>query len=264
MLERLTGQPTAPFDPLPIPKEMRLGHALCHGNPELALRICETRPLTDTDIRDLEQHYIRNDQCSLLDAGCSEALRIMQIWHACILDHALEQFPHLLTAPWMRFAVASTALALPTPHDDLQRWVARMEDGDIPMRSLPTYLQRGLFTANGWFPNTDLDELFFSRWDERLGRRLTPAIDLNGDLFPENLSPESIREILDRVHFTGEGSPDKLLVSIPVDMLPELLHPGGLLTREDPKVLLDACQELPPSRRNILLPHLRKEVDYTL
>lgn len=271
MLERLTGLPTAPFDPLPIPQEMRLGHALCHGNPELALRICETRPLTDADIRDLEQHYTLNNRCTLLEVGCSEALRIMQIWYAHILVQALEQFPHLLAAPWMRFAVASTALALPTPDEDLQCWVARMPDGDIPMHNLPTHFQRGLFTPDGWFPNTDLDELFFSRWDERLGRHLTPALDLNGDLLPENMSPKNLREILDRVHFTGESSPDKLriipgrlLVSVPEEMLPELLQPGGLLTREDPKVLLDACQELPLSRRNNLLPHLRKEVDYTL
>lgn len=28
--------------------------------------------------------------------------------------------------------------------------------------------------------------------------------------------------------------------------------------------ILDACQELPISRRNLLLPHIRKRVDYTL
>ena len=47
-------------------------------------------------------------------------------------------------------------------------------------------------------------------------------------------------------------------------ILPALLQPGGLLMRESPHALLDACQELPVARRNLLLPHLHRTVDYEL
>lgn len=269
MLERLTGQHPGPFDLLPIPAQMQLGHALRHGNPELALRICQTRPLTDADIRDLEQHYTSNNQVALLEDDCSEALQTMQLWHAHILIYALEQFPELLNTPWMRFAVASNALALPKMDEALQRWVERIPDGDITLDNIPT--QQNFFFGRGWFPHAKLDKAFFPRWDARLGLRLTPALDLNTDLPFDSFSPEEARLVLERIHFTGEAAPDKLsivparaLLYLPEDMLPELLQPGGLLAQESPRALLDACQALPISRRNLLLPLIHKRVDYTL
>lgn len=274
LYERLTGEPAGLFDPLPIPPQLRMKHALRHANFELAEHICVTRPLTEEDKADvlknyapdrLELHLFQENDIHLLYAKRQEEIQFLcQLLHRC---------PDLLHPPQLRSAVALAVLAPPKPEWSLQYWVQQMEDGPVLIPSLPRHFgvfQSPLQSFPWWGGAPNLAEDFFVRWEERLGSRLYPAMDINTPDF-EGLSPESIRQALERIHFIGQPSLDALsavamqtLLYAPEDLLPQLLPPGELLGRENPSRLLDGCHALPPARRNLLLPLIQKSPDYSL
>ena len=201
---------------------------------------------------------------TVLHEDSGEHLIVFRRHHAQMLLHFLEQFPETLNTPEMRFAVASTIFALPEPHEGLLRWAERLDPGPVPIGNLPYNFgndPRGVY----------METTFFPRWDARLGSHLIPDIDRHIDIPLLDHLPESdLRLVLTRVRFVG-GPTETLssaakwaLDSAPDTLIPQLLQPGNLLACERPDVLLDACQALPLTRRNAILPHIRKDADYTL
>ena len=85
-------------------------------------------------------------------------------------------------------------------------------------------------------------------WLSFLSTLLERYPDLLGEPDPDKLSPLAM-------HLLETGSDEQLL---------HLLQPGKLLQTEHPSALLNTCQNLPLSRRNLILPHIRKEIDYAL
>lgn len=270
--ERLTGQPGGLFDPLPVPPQLRLGHALYHANFELAAHICNLRPLTDEDTADVLAHYTPDRlDCTLFSGNEMEnqhlsAKREQEIRFLCQLLHCR---PDLLNTPQLRSAVALAALALPEEDPFLHRWTQQMDAGPVLLPQLPVkrelYLDRFLFGET-----TSVDPTIFTRWEQRLGTQLIPTMDINSPSF-RDMTPELIGQVLEHIQFVGSPPTDalsplatQLLLHAPEDLLPSLLQPDGLLTQEQSHLLLDACQTLPLPRRQGILPDIRKSVDYLL
>ena len=270
--ERLTGEPSSLFAPLPVPPQLRLGHALYHANFELATHLCNIRPLTDEDAADVLAHYTADRlDCTLLNGNEMEnaflsAKREQEIRFLCQLLHCR---PDLLNTPQLRSAIALAAVSVPEEDIFLRRWTQQMEAGHVLLPRLPVkqemYLDRFLFDVE-----TSIDFTLFSRWEQRLGNGLVPIMDINAPCF-RDMSPTMVRQVLEHVHFIGTPPTDTLstlavqiLHHAPEDLLPELLRPEGLLAQEQPHLLLDACQEIPLTRRNRMLPYIRKSGDYLL
>lgn len=275
LAEQILGQPVLPFEPVPIPPQLRLGHALRNNNLELALRICEERPITTEEFQDARTFFSDIFQTTLLTKQDPE--RPLQAWEEPLrfLLGFLAARPDTLEEPEIRSAVAKMALALPEADPELARWVERLADGPVTIRELPfvyTPPKKPAFLPfQPLFAPSSLDGTFFTRWEERLGSRLLPTMDRNAYLPFSCMPQEDIRLVLTHVSFAGEASPGKLslmasgaLLYAPEDLLPQLLQPGALLAEEPAALLLDACQTLPIGRRNAILPHIRKEVRYAL
>lgn len=275
MAKRLLGTSGDLLGPVPLPPQLRLKYALDCGNGALAARICRERPLGDEDVQDARQFFSAPGRFSLLmKQDSSWELETLQNRLSFLLGF-LDARPETLEEPVFRSAVAETALALPEPDPALNRWVERLDCGPVVIRELPCIHslpnEPVIFPLQSLFESTSLDGEFFPRWDQRLGSRLTPALDRN-DAPPFSLFPQTdIRLVLDRVVFTGAASPGHLspaagavLAYAPEDQLPRLLQPGALLAEEPASLLLDACQKLEPGRRNAILPHIRKEAHYAL
>ena len=276
LLERLTGETGSLFDPLPVPSQLRLGHALYHANYELAAKICDVRPLTDEDADEVLAHYAADRlDCSLFGGSDSKGdlLYMKRAQEIQFLCQFFCQRPDLLQTPQLRAAVALAALAMPEEDPFLARWIQQMEDGPVLLPALPCrfgsyHIPYQSFPV--WNVASEVEDEFFARWEARLGPRLIPAMDINAPTMRE-LAPHSLRQVLQQVHFVGTPPTDALstaaaqmLLHAPEDMLPQLLQPCGLLAQEQPQLLLDACQDLPPVRRNLILPYLRKTADYRL
>ena len=272
LAKRLLGTDGGPLGPVPIPPELRLKHVLASSNGELAARICRERPLTDEDLQDAGHFFSTPDRFfSLLNERCNSfAISKLQS-RITFLQAFVETRPEALDDPALRSFLAETALALPEMDETLALCVARMADGPVPLRTLP---KLSPFTDEPiLFPfmqQQRLDPALFSRWEQRLGSRLIPTLDRNGPFFAQ-FAPEDIRLLLDHVTFAGKPEPNKLshaaeaaLRNAPEEQLSRLLQPGVLLAEEPTGKLLDACQRLPANRRNIVLAHIRKEIDYEL
>lgn len=276
LLEKLTGEPAGLFDPLPVPPQLRLGHALRQANYELAAKICDTRPLTDQDADEVLAHYAADRlECTIFDRNDSKGnllytKREQEIGFLCQL---LTHRPDLLQTPQLRAAVSLAALAMPEEDPFLAGWVQQMEDGLVLLPALPcrfgTY-QIPFQSFPVWNVASEVEGEFFARWAARLGPRLIPTMDINAPKVRE-LSPDSMRQVLQHMRFVGSPPADALsnvatqvLLHAPEDMLPGLLQSHGLLAQEQPHLLLDACQSLPLARRNLILPYIRKTADYRL
>jgi len=276
LLEKLTGEPTSLLDPLPVPPQLRLGHALRHANYELANKICQTRPLTDEDLADVLAHYTP-ERLDFTLFGPHERnhnllfqKREQEVRFLCQL---LDSRPELLQAPELRTAIVLAALSLPEEDLFLAQWVQQLPDGPVLLSSLPSQFECYPFSATPTFvwntpPESEWD--FFLRWDARLGTRLIPTMDINSPDFPE-LTPFGMEQVLRHVHFVGTPPVNALstvaaqvLRLAPEALLPQLLQPEGLLAQEQPQLLLDACQALPLARRNQILPYIQKTADYSL
>lgn len=270
--ERLTGEPVSAFEPLPVPAGLRLGHALHHANYELAIRICTVRPLTDEDATDVLAHYAPDRlDCTLFgNSACSGNLmyakREQEIRFLCQLLHCR---PELVETTQLRTAVVLAALSLPEEDPFLAYWTQRLEDGPVLLPQLP--VRRDLQLSSFQFVETfSVEQAFFSRWEQRFGSRLIPAMDINQAVV-QDLSSDSTRLLLQHVRFVGTPPTEVLssvavqvLLHAPEELLPGLLEPNGLLAREQPHLLLDACQLLPVARRNLVVPLIQKRTDYQL
>ena len=274
--EKLTGEPACLFDPLPVLPQLRLRHALQHANHELAASICIARNLTEDDVTDVLAHYTL-DRLDVTVFATQEISNSHLITKREQENHFLCQLllrrPDLLQAPQIRSALVIAALSLPEEDLLLTPWVQKLDDGPVLLPSLPGRYSGYFSSVQGflqWTVEAEPHPEWFARWDARLGSRIIPTMDINDPLFPE-LSPANLEKLLRRVQFTGTPPTDALspvavqvLRHAPEDLLPDLLRPDGLLGREQPHLLLDACQELPSSRRNEILPHVRSSVDYQL
>lgn len=263
-------------NPVPIPPQLRLHHALDCGNGALAARICRERPITDEEVESAKRFFAASGQFSLLTGQDSPWEQEEMRDRLSFLLGLLDARPELLEEPAFRSAVAETALALPEPDPALMGWINRLADGPVILRQLPYVslppkepvifpFMQVLDTG------VNLDDAFFPRWDQRLGSRLTPALDRNTQSPLTDLPREDLCLVLNRVIFTGTADPDRIspaaadvLAYAPEDQVLRQLRPGGLLAEEYPQQLLDACQRLPAGRRNAILPHIRKEASYAL
>jgi hypothetical protein len=257
---------------MPVPPQLRLGHALYHANFELAAHICNLRPLTDEDAADVLAHYTTDRlDCTLFNGAEMEnaslsAKREQEIRFFCQL---LRCRPELLHTSQLRSAVVLAALALPEEDAFLMHLAHQLEDGPVLLPRLP--VQKDLLLNGFFFGVTySVDLTFFTRWEQRLGTSLIPTMDINSASF-QDMNPAMVRQILERIQFTGVPPTDALstlavqiLLHAPEEMLPALLQSDGLLAQEQPRLLLDACHALPASRRNLLLPYIHKPISYTL
>jgi hypothetical protein len=151
----------------------------------------------------------------------------------------------------------------------LTHWIHQLEDGPVLLPQLP--LKRTLQMNSFLFEETvSVEPAFFTRWEQRFGSHLVPTMDINAPSI-KDLNPIIVRQILEHIHFIGSPTTDalsalavQLLLHAPTDLLFSLLQPDGLLAQEPHHLLLDACQLLPLSRRNQILPYIRKATDYQL
>ena len=273
LLEALTGKPADPDDPLPFPPQMTLNLVLNHLNLPLASHICRKRPLEEQEKTAAVEFLSADHRIILLDERALDLHREHHRQKAEFLLSFLDRHPELIHLPELRFPILSMVLVPNKPDPNLQSLVAQMADGPVFLKELSA--PGGVYS--GGFPAPKLKSLFtlsqylFPRWDERLGSRFLPAMDLSADLYLPFMSDEEVQLVLDRIVFTGQRPKNALsrvgeqfLRYAPEAMLPTLLQPGGLLTLESPHALLDTYHELSPARCNQILPYLHKSVDYEL
>ena len=271
--EALTGEAIDFLDPLPFPPQLQLKTVIEQLNFPLAAHICRSRALSEEEKQDASTYFSTHCRFSLLDNRALDFHLQDHRQHAEFLLALLANDPGMAQRPEMRFPIAATALVPPRPDALLQHWAAQLEPGPIflPELSAAGGTYSGGLPVPRLFSNFTLSKYLFPRWDERLGRHLVPTIDVSGKFFLPFMDEEEIRLVLDRVSFVGERPTDRIspasmqfLLYAPEHFFDELMQPGGLLSLEHPRPLLDACMELSPGRRNRILPHLHKEVDYDL
>jgi len=271
--EALTGDAAALRDPLPFPPQLTLDTVLQQLNLPLAACICGKRPLTDQE-KDAAVRYLSADhRIILLDERALDFHRTYHRQHADFLLSLLDRYPELVRQPALRFPIIAAALVPNKPEAALQHWVAQLEDGPVFLKELSA---AGGIYAGGrpvprLFSNFTLSQYLFPRWDTRLGSRFVPTMEVSAALHLPFMDDEEVQLVLERIVFTGRRPPDKLssvgeqfLLYAPEALLSELLQPGGLLALEHPRSLLEASLDLPPARRNLILPYLHKDVDYDL
>jgi len=273
LLEALTGEPTDPQDPFPIPPQLTLETALEQLNLPLATHICRKRPLTDHE-QDAAVRFLSADQrILLLDERALDFHLLHHRQTADFLCGFLGRCPERIHLPELRFPIIAAALAPHKPEASLQALIAQLEDGPVFLKELSAAggVYAGGRPAPKLFSNFTLSQYLFPRWDDRLGIRFVPTMDVSAALYLPFMSDDEVQLVLERIVFTGRRPPDRLssvgeqfLLYAPEGMLPGLLQSGGLLTREHPRSLLEASLDLPPARRNLLLPYVHKDVDYEL
>lgn len=254
------GIPVDPDDPFPVPPQLQLKHALHHKNARLAAQLCRVRPLTEQEFSDAQDFFHGKTSWSgspLWDPAISPQD------YAQFLDAFLQRYPHFLQDPVFRIGVVSTVLRLPEADAPvLMRWVERMESGPVLLPRLPLQTHHHPVRM-------DADGEFISRWTHLLSPRLFPVIDADHS-FCLAMSDESYRILLPWLRVVNR--PDGRLSAVarqvlqfaPVDLLADLMQPGSLLAEEPHPAMLKACEQLPPARRNALLPFLVKEASYDL
>ena len=273
LVETLTGVPSDPKDPFPFPPQLTLETILEQKNLPFAAHLCRKRPLAEHE-QEAAIRYLSSDRrIILLDERAMDPHLEQHRHHADFLLCFLERYPERIRLPALRFPIAATALVPNKPEQALQALVAQLEDGPVFLKELSA--PGGTYTNGRPYPKLNshftLSRYLFPRWDERLGKRLVPSMELSADLYLPYMDEEEMQLVLDRIVFTGQPPEDRIspvaeqfLLYAPESLLPGLLAPGGLLTRESPHPLLDACLALPVARRNQLLPHLHQTVDYEL
>lgn len=278
LLEALTGEIPDPDDPFPCPPQLTLETLLEQRNLPFATHICRKRPLSDREQEAALQflsakRYVVLLNEHLLSNPVPDFLGDTHREYVAFLLSVLERYPLWLHLPELRFPIVTTALAPHKPSEALQSLVEQLEDGPVFLKELSASggIYEGGLPVPKLRPNFTLSESLFPRWDERLGSRFVPTMEISADLYLPFMTDEEIQLMLDRIHFVGQRSADSLsnigkqfLRYAPEHMLAGLLQPGGLLTLEDPRPLMEACLSLPPARRNQLLPYLHKETDYEL
>lgn len=269
------GIPVDPDDPFPVPPQLQLKHALHHKNARLAAQLCRVRPLTEQELSDAQDFFRGKTSWSgspLWDPALSPQD------YAQFLDAFLQRYPHLLHESVFRTEVACTALHLPEVDAPvLMRWVDRMESGPVLLPRLPlqindhndhlVHLAADMEFLIEW--SSDADEAFITRWSKLLSPRLFPVIDADHS-FCLAMSDEAYRILLPWLRVVNR--PDgrlsavarQVLLFAPADLLADLMQPGMLLAEEPHPAMLKACAQLPPARRNALLPFLVKEASYDL
>lgn len=141
-------------------------------------------------------------------------------------------------------------------------WVERMESGPVLLPRLPLQTHHHPVRM-------EADGEFISRWPRLLSPRLFPVIDADHSFYL-GTSDEAYHILLPWLRVVNR--PDGRLSAVakqvlqfaPVDLLADLMQPGNLLAEEPPHAMLEACEALPPNRRNTLLPYIRKAVSYDL
>lgn len=271
--EALTGESIDAFDPLPFPPQLQLKTVIDQLNFPLAAHICRSRALSEEEKQDASTFFSTHCRFSLLDNRALDFHLQDHRQRAEFLLALLSNDPRLAQRPEMRFPIAATALVPPRPDALLQYWAAQLEPGPIflPELSAAGGTYSGGAPVPRLFSHFTLSKYLFPRWDERLGRHLIPTIDVSGKFFLPFMDEEEIRLVLDRISFVGERPADRIspaslqfLLYAPEHLFDELTQPGGLLSLEHPRPLLEACLELPPGRRNQLLPYLHKNETYDL
>ena len=275
LAERLAGVPVSPDDPLPIPPQLRIEHALEHCNYELAAHLCQTRLLTDAE-KDTVLTYYANCSEHALEAYRPGPIIIDDPNLGCdavdFLLQFLQQFPETLNHPAIRFAVAVTTVQLNKPDSRLQIWADRLEDGPIYLKKLPflNLIPSHYDWYKGFFHT--LKNSFFLHWRERLGSRLFPVYPVDSHVPASQPSSSTDLSLLfEFAAFTGQRPQDTVssvanyaLQYAPVEFLPKLMQPGELLAEEAPHALIHAARSLPEHRRNQILPYIHKEIFYDL
>lgn len=276
LLEYLTGIPIAPGDPLPVPPQMRIEHALRHDNLALALRICQLRPMTEDDKLCVLNYYDRQSDHNILRERSALGIPLKANSTSpslLFLLKFLEQFPDTLNHPTMRFAVAAATVDLSEPDSRLQHWADRLDDGPVFLKelSLIGHIPWPHRPYDPCAPNCDLDEEFFLNWEQRLGQRLIPTYSVSQDIHGCRLPDAHWRMLVSLAAFVGDRPADQLspmaeaiLRDAPVDLLADLMQPGKLLAEESPAALTNACLALPDIRRGRLLPFIHKKASYDL
>lgn len=251
-----------------IPPQLRVRHALAHGNAALAARICETNSLTEEDHEQLRIYF---DGHFPLPFHQSMPFSNDKEWssYVALLKIFIRLTPNYQEDPVLRRAIACAVAGNPTQDDELIAIAAQLPSGPIHLKiddiwhiSHDKYLS---FIYN-LMPN------FFSKWDELFGARLPAALDLNG-LTPHLLVQPDAHVILTHCIFTGtitDEKWDELLAHIVNNLrghdndCSQLFQQGKILSHIPADKLLSILPQLSIKQRADFLLHVKKKPSYDL
>ena len=251
-----------------IPPQLRLRHALENNNQLLAARICDTNPLTAEDLDDLRTHF---DGQFPLPTNQHTPFSTEKEWisYTTLLKAYIRHVPFDPDDPVLRRALACAAAGSPTPDEEILSAAVRLTDGPVQLKANDiTHLSDELCLSFVYF----LLPTFTAQWKERLGNRLSPALDLNEltsvliDLYDSDV-------FLKDFTFTGsmaEAQWDELLPTILHKFRDDdrqtalLMQPGKILSHVPEGKLLSLLPELPLKQRAAILLHINKPSDFNL
>ena len=274
--DKLSPEPTNLLSPSYIPPQLRPRHALAHYNLLLAAQICETNPLSEEDLSDLQTHF---------DTHFPPLLRRFvpfsneQAWttHTALLKAYIRHMPDYREDPVLRRSIACAATGSPEPDEELLAIAAQLPDGPIHLNADDIF-HLCHDSALGFAYNYGLFREFSSKWDDLLGDRLPLALDLS-ELTSSLLNQLSILDshaLLTHFIFTGSIEDDKWdeLLAIILPQLPHLIdsdrdfdrffQPSRIFTHVPADKLLAILPQLPLQQRARILLHVRTESNYEL
>lgn len=283
-----TGSPL--FHGVPIPPQLEVKTVLSQRNFPLAEFLCRNRELSIKEAAAAMEELA--ELVSELDPPLgphsfywkSRPRKLSRQRLCSMLDALFTACPQLLRRRLPRTLLLFTALSGKSLPPLLRPWLDRLRGRRILLDFKLGYVNLSL-------------ALFF--WEERLGARWVPVLDPQRVSFPPFFynfplfgpsGPTPLDLLLSRCRLQ-KFPPGKKLTELslavlhlaPMPLLLRQLQPGGLLSMEDPKLLLDYC--LPPGaaqtriifhshyslaepltsqRRRAVLAHLKMEVDYAL
>lgn len=251
-----------------IPPQLRPRHALAHNNQLLAARICDTNPMTDEDIADLRTHF---DGHIPLPTNQYAPISTEGKWvsYTTLLKAYIRHVPFDPDDPVLRRAIACAAAGTPTPDEEMLAYAAHLTDGPVQLKSSDvSHLSGENCLSFVYF----LLETFISQWEERLGDRLSPAMDLS-ELTSELIDLWDSDVFLKEFTFIGgitEAQWDEFLPAILHKFRGDdqqtalLMQPGKILSHVPEDMLLAILPQLPIKQRAAILLHINKNSDFNL
>lgn len=253
---RLLGEKKGTFHrEIPLLPGLNVLHGAKQENWPLLLRLCRETTVTEQQGKQVIDLYMNSG----VELDVPECARL--------LDALFTACPGLLRCEYPRYVFALCMLAGEESDVTILRpWVARMPGKLVVL-------------AGRRLAEREYDIVAcLSRWEERMGTRLRPALRRNKLLPVRSMAQAddgSIRVLLENCAIRGTPSAGKVsrlamdvLRMASPDLLAELCERGILFQQEDFTAVLEDCENLPATqrlqKRNILLAFGKKRVDYDL
>ncbi len=246
---RLLGKEPSLQDPIPIPDQLTISRTVEGENWPLVRRLCKERGLSQNEGKRVLKKFAIKWRLKPENMPEREKAELMEC--AAALDSVLTACPKLLRSSRAWLLLVVYTLQYPEGNwSVLAPWLSQIQDQTVQLDEVlagfalyePCPADFGLFDGH---PTVNQ---VLSLWKAYMPNGPHPAINRHG--INGCITPKTIDMIFQTCMILGRPEPG-VVSSLAEELLqwggPELIEaqfkPGGLLAKEDPKALLQFCQE---------------------